>query len=128
MITDIKIDQLNDSLKSQFSDLMKADGRTKHNVVVYSVSGDSSSSTKTIVSVSMTSIDKSHTIPEGAAFCGGKMREDVATVVINPSNDRVKEVVKEYFSEETDGIFGMPPMPMFDSVKINDQVLDGCIK
>ncbi len=61
-----------------------------------------------------------HKIPDGAAFCGGKLSTDTVVVTVNPPDEKIEQAVASFFKSRVfPAMFGAPAMPVFDEVKIN---------
>lgn len=71
------------------------------------------------VNITMTR-SKTREIPEGMMWCGGKLCSDEADVTVSPSNEKVEQVVVDFFKSAITPGFGMaPPMPTFQKVVVN---------
>jgi hypothetical protein len=64
----------------------------------------------------------SREIPKGAAFCGGKLCEDLASVLVYPPNNDVESAIATHFKNQIIPAMMMaPPMNQFDNVVVNNK-------
>lgn len=116
--TTITLNKLSEALIQQYKNLCEEtfgnDGVIKEKSQEYEISE---------LSVRVTVIMKriQTKTPTGVQFCGGKLSENTAKVIVNPDNEKVAEVVSAHFkSQVVPPVFSAPQMSVFDEVTLNN--------
>jgi len=134
----MRLEELKSALGAQYQAIQdqfeQVDGTIKKSQQ-YTIEADAISGIfqSVVVDVSIESTSQRHSQNEamekmsedpGFAFCGFAKDPEKAEITIRPANEKIQQVVKEYFSE-TVFSFDRGRTPKFDSVVINgDQCID----